>query len=122
MDSRCPRKLENLPEAWCSLAVQRLKTLRHTNKELTEDEESKLCGCPWAINHQMANYCFFKLIADHMPDSRDLSTMEIAHFNNMSVEGVNKTEKKALAKVRESKVFEDIENLEGIDGMVEYSE
>lgn len=120
MDQRCPRKLDELPDSWCPLAVQRLKALRHADKELSEEEEAKLPGCPWAVNHQMANYCFFKLIAEHMPDSRNLSAMEIAHFNNISVENVNRTEKKALTKIRESEPFEDMDDLEGVDGMVEY--
>ena len=128
MDKRCPRKLNGLPDSWCPLAVQRLKALRHSDKELNEEEESKLPGCPWAVNHQMANYCFFKLITDHMPDARNLSAMEIAHFNNISVESVNKTEKKALGRIKESKAFEDMDDLygdgvgEGMDGMVEYEE
>jgi hypothetical protein len=119
MDNRCPRKLNCLPDSWCALAVQRLKAQRHAGRELTEEEESKLPGCPWAVSHQMANYCFFKLMADQMPDLRELSTMEIAHFNNVSVDTVNKTEKQALKKIRKSSTFKDIEDLEGIDGMTE---
>ena len=126
MDNRCPRKLKQQPEQWCPLAVQRLKALRHADKELTEDEEANLPGCPWAVNHQMANYCFFKLIAEHMPDSRTLSTMEIAHFNTISTDTVQKTEKRAVAKMKDSRAFEDIEELysdgaaQGLEGMSEF--
>ena len=132
MDKRCPRKLNDLPDAWCPLAVQRLKAQRHSGKELTEEEESKLPGCPWAVSHQMANYCFFKLIEHHMPDSRQLSAMEIAHFNNISTETVQKTEKRALANLRNSHPFEDVgdyyedggftEDLEGMGELVDYNE
>ena len=128
MDKRCPLKLETLPEAWCPLAVARLKALRHADSELTEEEEAKMPGCPWGVNHQMANYCFFKMIADHMPDSRQLSPTEIAHFNNISQETVMKTEKKALAKMRDLDVFKEIQDLhedgsriQDLDGMEEKS-
>ena len=120
MDERCLRKLEDFPDTWCPLAVARLKAQRHAGKELTEEEEAKLAGCPWAVSHQMANYCFFKLIAHHMPDSRNLSPMEIAHFTNISTESVGRVEKKALEKIKNSEPFTDIEDLEGVDGMVEY--
>ena len=46
MDARCPRRLENLPCEFCPLAVLRLKALRNSDKELSEDEESKLPGSP----------------------------------------------------------------------------
>lgn len=37
-DQRCPRKLDDAPDTWCALAVQRLKALRHAGRELTEEE------------------------------------------------------------------------------------
>lgn len=120
MDPRCPQKLKKLPDSWCPLAVQRLKALRHAGRELTEEEEAALPGCPWGVNHQMANYCFFKLIKEHMPDSRTFSSVEIAHFNNVSTEAVNRAEKKALSKMRDLEELEDIDDLEGLDGMSEY--
>ena len=118
MDNRCPRKLEDFPDSWCPLAVQRLKALRHADRELTEEEESKLGGCPWGVNHQMANYCFFKMIAEHMPESRNFSSIEIAHFNNISQETVNKVEKTALSKIRESEMFKEIDDLHGSEGIM----
>ena len=41
MDCRCPRKLKQLPRAWCPLAVLKLKALRNAERELTEEEENK---------------------------------------------------------------------------------
>ena len=108
MDNRCPRQLDSLPCDFCPLAVQRLKALRHSNKELTEEEEAKLPGCPWATNHQLANYCFFKLIEDYSPGSKGFSDMEIAHFLNISIDSVKKTEKKALQKMREYGALKEI--------------
>lgn len=98
MDPRCPRKLENHPNKWCPLAVLRLKALRNSDKELTEEEENLLPGCPWAVNHQLANYCFFKYAAEYLDPENPPSDSEIAHFNNVSPETVKKTMKKAITK------------------------
>jgi hypothetical protein len=110
MDGRCPRKLETHPEAWCPLAVLRLKAIRNAGRELTEEEESKLPGCPWAINHQLANYCFFKFINEYAGD-KPLSDMEIAALNNISVDSVKQTEKSGLAKIRLSEQFSEIKEI-----------
>lgn len=98
MDPRCPRKLKNHPKRWCPLAVMRLKALRNSDKELTEEEENNLPGCPWAVNHQLANYCFFKYAAEYLNSESPPSDSEIAHFNNISQETVKKTVKQAIKK------------------------
>lgn len=113
-DTRCPRQLSSAPNSYCSLAVQRLKAIRHAGRELTEEEESLLPGCPYAINHQLANYCFFKFIKDFSPDEKPLSDMEIAHFCSLSVETVKKVEKRALAKMRDTSDIKEI--IQGADG------
>lgn len=118
MDKRCPKRLSTHPDSWCDLAVLRLKALRNADHELTEEEESKLPGCPWAINHQLSNYCFFKYMTDYAPD-KILSEMEVAALNNISVETVKKTEKSALAKIRESEQFTEIKDNYGDDKVVE---
>lgn len=106
MDSRCPRKLDSLPCEYCPLAVLRLKALRNSEEELSEEQEALLPGCPWAVNHQMSNYCFFNYVADFLNNAP--SDKEIAHMNNVSVETVKETTKDALDKVKE---FELIKNL-----------
>ena len=107
MDKRCPRALETLPDEWCPLAVMRLRAIRTAGRELTEEEESKLPGCPWAVNHQLANYCFFKYIKQFSGDKQP-SDMEVASLNCISVEAVKKTEKVALAKIREAVQFKEL--------------
>lgn len=107
MDGRCPRKLETHPDSWCPLAVLRLKAVRNAGRELTEEEESKLPGCPWAVNHQLANYCFFKYMNEfgsHTPPSEP----EIAHYLNLSLDTVKKTQKDAIQKAREDHSFAEI--------------
>lgn len=106
MDSRCPRQLKNLPCEYCPLAVLRLKALRNNSEEMTEEQEAKLPGCPWAVNHQMSNYCFFKYTADYL--SNPPSDKEIAHMNNVSVETVKDTTKKAVEKVKEFELIKDL--------------
>ena len=104
MDSRCPRQLSEHPTTFCPLAVMRLRAIRTAGKELSEEEESLLPGCPWSVNHQLANYCFFKYIADYAGD-KPPSDLEIAALNNISIDTVKKTEKSALSKIREAKEF-----------------
>jgi hypothetical protein len=118
MDLRCPRALESMPTEWCPLAVMRLRAIRTAGRELTEEEESKLPGCPWAVNHQLANYCFFKYIREYAAD-KPPSDVEIASLNCISVETVKKTEKAGINKIRETEVFSSLKkSLEG-DSIVE---
>jgi len=119
MDSRCPRKLDELPCDWCPLAVQRLKALRHASRELLEEEEEKLSGCKYAVNHQLANYCFFNLVETYIPDDRGFSDMEIAHFLNVSVDTIKKAEKRAVQKMRDSSTFKEIIDIHGGDQIME---
>ena len=113
MDCRCPRSLEEMPDNWCHLAVLRLKAIRTAGRELSEEEEENLPGCPWAVNHQLANYCFFKYIKEYAPD-KPISDIEIAALNCISVETVKKTEKSALNKIREAEDFKNLK--ESLDG------
>lgn len=113
MDSRCPRSLEALPNQYCPLAVMRLRAIRTADHELSEVEEANLPGCPWAVNHQMSNYCFFKYIQEYSSD-KPPSDIEVASLNCISVETVKKTEKSALTKIRETEEFKDLkESMEG---------
>jgi hypothetical protein len=117
MDSRCPRGLKCLPLEWCPLSVLRLRAIRTAGRELTEAEESKLPGCPWAVSHQLSNYCFFKYIQEYAGE-KPPSDVEVASLNCISVEAVKKTEKAALAKIRDTQQFKDLkESLEG-EGVV----
>ena len=113
MDPRCPRSLEGMPEVFCPLAVMRLRSIRTAESELTEEQEENLPGCPWAVNHQLANYCFFKYIQEYTGD-KPPSDIEVASLNCISVETVKKTEKAALNKIRETEEFKDLK--ETMDG------
>lgn len=119
MDKRCPRQLETMPGTFCSLAVQRLKALRHAGRELSEEEEAKLPGCPYAVNHQLANYCFFKLVDNYVPEGRGFSDMEVAHFLNVSMDTIKKVEKKAVQRMRESSAFKEIIDMHDGDQIME---
>ena len=107
MDDRCPRRLEEMPDSWCPLAVLRLKAIRNAGRELTEEEEALLPGCPWAIDHQLAHYCFFEYLVTYTTE-KSVSDIELAALLNVSVETVKKIEKTALAKMREHKSFSDL--------------
>lgn len=118
MDPRCPRALQNFPESFCPLAVMRLRAIRTAGKELSEEEESKLPGCPWAVNHQLANYCFFKYIKEYSGDKAP-SDIEIASLNGISIETVKKTERSALAKIRETEEFSSLKSQLNGEGVVD---
>lgn len=107
MDPRCPRQLENMPENYCPLAVMRLRAIRTAGRELTEEEENALPGCPWAVNSQMANYCFFKYI-DEFAGEQTLSDVEVASLNCLSIDTVKKIEKEALNKIRNDESFANL--------------
>lgn len=117
MDPRCPRGLTCTPGEWCHLAVLRLKAIRNAGKELSEEEEAKLPGCPWSVNHQLANYCFFKYISEYSGD-KPLSDVEIASLNGISVDTVKRTEKAALVKIRNTEQFKSIKEAHGDDQIV----
>jgi hypothetical protein len=107
MDERCPRQLKDMPESYCSLAVMRLRAIRTAGRELTEEEEAKLSGCPWSINSQTANYCFFKYI-DEFAGEQTLSDVEVASLNCLSIETVKKVEKEAMNKIKNSEEFTNL--------------
>lgn len=119
MDKRCPRSLKTEPTSWCPLAVMRLKAIRNAGRELTEDEEANLPGCPWAINHQLANYCFFKFMSEY-GDGNQASDNEIAALLYLSPETVKKVEKTSLNKVREQESFKELKaNLDEGESVVQ---
>lgn len=106
MDKRCPRKLKDYPDEWCSLAVLRLKALRNAGRELSEKEEANCPGCPWAIAHQVSCYCFFKYAKDFI--DCPISDIEIASLNSISLDTVKKVEKQALKKIENSPMINQI--------------
>jgi len=113
MDPRCPRQLEDMPTSYCPLAVTRLRAIRTAGRELTEEEENALPGCPWAVNSQTANYCFFKYI-DEFGGEQTLSDVEVASLNCLSIETVKKIEKEAINKIRAREEFANLkEELNG---------
>lgn len=107
MDPRCPRRLEDMPDSWCPLAVMRLKAIRNAGRELTEEEEALLPGCPWAIDHQLAHYCFFEYLTKFTSE-KSVSDIELAALLNVSVDTIKKIEKTALNKMRNHDSFADL--------------
>jgi DNA-directed RNA polymerase sigma subunit (sigma70/sigma32) len=102
-----------MPNTFCPLAVMRLRAIRTAGRELTEEEENALPGCPWAVNSQTANYCFFKYI-DEFASEQTLSDVEVAALNCLSVETVKKVEKEAMNKIRNREEFASLkEELNG---------
>ena len=109
MDTRCPRRIKDMPDNWCPLAVLRLKAIRNAGRELSEEEESKLPGCPFAIDHQLAHYCFFKYLSEFTSD-KSVSDIELAALLNVSIDTIKKIEKSALNKMKEHKSFSSLKS------------
>lgn len=120
IDPRCPRQLTEMPTRFCELAVMRLRAIRTAGRELTEEEENNLPGCCWSCNSQTANYCFFKYI-DEFASEQNLSDVEVAALNCISVDTVKKIEKEAMNKIRNKEEFASLaQNLDG-ESMFEQS-
>jgi len=113
MDKRCPRKLCDVPTAYCPLAVLRLKAIRSLDHEPTEEEETNMPGCRFAIFHQLANYCLFAYLEKYSNADSPPSDMEIAHYLGVSVETVRKLVKQAIEKMKISESFEELEESRG---------
>jgi len=94
----------------------RLRAIRDSGRELTEEEENSLPGCAYCINSQTANYCFFKFASDLL--DKPLSDAEIAHYNNISIESVKVIEKSALNKLINSKYVKELKELLNGEGIV----
>lgn len=105
MDDRCFLGLHEMPEDICYAAVRRLHAIKTAGRELTEEEIAVLPGCPWAIQHQKSNYCFFKYARDYMGDQSP-SDQEVAHMIRCSIDDVKKAEKSAITKVKSSRMIE----------------
>jgi hypothetical protein len=107
MDQRCPRKLKYLPDTWCPLSVLRIKMIRLAGRELTEDEENMLPGCPWQISSQLSNYCFFNYVQLHLPENT-MSDAEIAHLLNFSIDTVKRLNRVGFKKIKNSAMCQEL--------------
>ena len=118
--SKCPRKLDSLPETWCPLGALRMKAIRSLGREPTQSEEAGLPGCPWAISHQFSGYCWFKYESEYMSDSTP-SDQEAAALLGLTPETIRKTSDQALDKVRNSKFVHDLKKQYGTNPIVDDS-
>lgn len=109
MDERCILGLSCLPDDICHAAVRRLRAIKSAGRPLTEEEEAVLPGCPWAIQHQKSNYCFFKYMKDYMGESSP-SDQEIAHMLKCSQQDVSKSFKSSLNKVKNSDFIDNLKS------------
>lgn len=119
--SSCLLKLQDLPKHWslggqklhyCPLAVTRLKAIRAARAEgrtITQDEEDKLPGCPWAIKSQMSGYCWFIYEAISMPESQTLDA-DIAAMLDIPLEQVKLAGSTGAQKILDNPDILDIKD------------
>jgi hypothetical protein len=84
-----------------------LRAIRNAGRELSEQEEALLPGCPWAISCGTACYCFFKYMEDVLPE-KSLSDIEIAGLLNVSIDVVKKLEKSAINKLKQDEIIQEL--------------
>jgi hypothetical protein len=81
--------------------VTRLKAIRAARAEgkvLTQEEEAKLPGCPWAIKSQMSGYCWYIYEAIAMPEHPTLDA-DIAAILDIPVEQVKSAAEAGSSKI-----------------------
>ncbi len=103
MDKRCPRKLKTFPHSPCPLAVQKLRGLKRTSKNISYTKEAKIEGCDWYIADQDAHYCFFKYIFDNEGEMH--SIIAIAEKLNITQAAVYSSFNRAVAKLKKTKLY-----------------
>lgn len=89
----CLRGLATPPSTPCVLGRQRAESELHQ-----KDKNAKHIGCPWFVNSEEYNYCFWKM-ADAM-DGAPISDKEIAKLNCISVNEINEVISSAMAKLK----------------------
>ena len=115
--SRCVLKRDELPKTWCPSAVNRLKWIRGLGHEPSEEEEATAAFCPWAIDNQLAGYCWFRYEAQQMSENA-VPDNDIAAALNISVDTVKKTTDRAIAKIKDSKEIKEIRDNYGTEAVI----
>lgn len=108
MDSRCLRKLKQLPNDFCPLAVMRLRWIESLGHEPTEEEERSAPGCQWYSRNPHASFCFFKMMSNN---PEPLTDSQVAHYLCLSEKTIKKTKEEALNAIKED--FQEIKDAYG---------
>lgn len=95
----CPRKLQNLPQAPCPLALERIAAIQNQKDKKTKDLDVG-SGCSWYCTSADTNYCFFNLVNN---DQGPYPDEDIGILLSMSSSQVNKTYESAVGKLRAEK-------------------
>ena len=110
MDRRCPRKLKKHPQKICSFGAFKVWQVTKGKNEKTPVEITTP-GCEFFVNHRASCFCFFKYAYEYLNPQKPLSDLEIAYLNCMSLKDLKKTEKSAIKKVKESKLFIELKKM-----------
>ena len=103
----CPRQLQNLPQAPCHLALERIAAIQSQKDKKTKDIDAGT-GCSWYCTSADANYCFFSLIKS---DAGPYNDEDVGILLSMSSAQVNKTYESAIGKLRSEKNSQDMQDL-----------
>ena len=108
----CPRRLNNLPNSQCPLALERISALQTLDEDGKKKRESEsLPGCPWYITSIEHNYCFWNLVTS--PDGKidPFTDKEIGNILMLSPAQVDKAMVSAIAKLRANRNSPDMQEL-----------
>lgn len=126
---RCLLKLDDLPKYWssggqklhyCPLAVTRLKAIRSARaegREITQEEEANLPGCPWAVKSQMSGYCWFVFEASQIPDSPMLDA-DISAVLDIPIDQVKQAGASSINKMQSDSQIKEIKSFLGSESVI----
>ena len=101
----CPRKLNCYPTAICPEGLKRVQW-EQANLGYTAKEERTAPGCPFGVlTEDKHSYCTFKLMA---MSNEGMSYREIAKRTGLTMEQVERVEKMALLKLKNSGVIAEL--------------
>lgn len=90
----CPRKLNNLPDSPCPLALVRMELIKAGKRESPD-----LPGCPYAITERRHNYCFWSLV--NSDSFGPMSSKEISKSLSLTSAQIEKAEKSAISSLKD---------------------
>lgn len=90
----CPRKLNNLPDSPCPLALVRMELIKAGKRESPD-----LPGCPYAITERRHNYCFWSLADSDSFGA--MSSKEISKSLSLTSAQIEKAEKSAVQSLKD---------------------
>lgn len=92
MDSRCPRKLKNMPDTPCE----------EGRKAVDASRNGKEAGCPWSVADQESCYCVWKYLDQEGRPTDAAKTARLAMINETEIKTIEAKFKKLAQEILDS--------------------